>query len=125
MILDDIATALTSAGVVGGVTGWTLAKSFLPPTPDKIIAIFEAGSSSDPETTTDHEYPSIQIRVRGISFGYSEASSKLDAIMNVLHNQAISGLIYIFASGSKLPLGYDGNNRPEIVQNYRTMRLRT
>jgi hypothetical protein len=125
MILDDIGTALTNAGIVGGVSGWTLAKGFFPPTPDKVIGIFETGSSQAPETTTNYEFPTIQIRVRGEKYGYEVTRTKINAVMNAIHSQDITNMVYLYANSSAFLMGYDGNNRPELVLNFNGLRLRT
>lgn len=75
---------LTAAGVVEGSTGWTLAKSYMPLSPDKVIGLFETGGTA-PLTQIDADNPAFQVRVRGLPYGYQEARDKLTEIQNALH----------------------------------------
>jgi len=124
-ILDDIGAELTSDGVVGGVTDWVLAKSYMPPTPDNVIALFETGGDAPDQTPgTKYEYPTFQVRVRGSKFGYEAARIKIQEVFDSLNDSTISGYIYVFPLQSgPIPLGYDReDNRPELSWNFATMK---
>lgn len=130
-LLDEIATYLAAQNI--GAGGWTIVKSRMPPTPDKIVAIFETGGPPrEQATSVTLERPTFQVRVRGqprsaIATAYPDARTKLQACVTALDKlvgQTLSGTLYpfIFAEGSTIALGDDGNLRPELVQNFRAAR---
>jgi len=126
-ILDDIGTQLTTDGVVGGASGWTLAKSYQPATPDKMITIYETGGKEPDQTPgTTHDFPTFQIRGRGVEFGYAALRTQMQAVFDSLNNATISGYVYIYAIDSgPIALRFDtAENRPEMVWNFRTMKVR-
>jgi len=125
-LLDDIGSALTTAGLVGGATGWTLYKSYFPDKPDQVVGLFETGGD-DPDLTegTKYDMPSFQVRVRGQEFEYDTARTKIEAVFSTLHDATVSGYIFVFAVNSgPIPLGYDKNNRPDLSWNFQTMKAR-
>lgn len=126
-LLEDLGTQLTGLGLVGGGSGWTLAKGFLPPDPDQVVALFETPGLA-PEAAVDLDRPGFQVRVRGHRKEYDVARVKLEAIYAALHKLTgtLSGNYYvsILATGGALPLGEDRNERPEIAQNYLCQRSR-
>lgn len=127
-LLDEIGDYLTAQGLVGGATGWTLALSQMPTSPDKIVAIFETPGRA-PLPRVEMDMPAFQVRVRGTVRGYADARTKLAAVQAVLHglaNTSLSGVYYvsILAQGSAISMGNDENNRPEISQNYLARRSR-
>ena len=123
MILDSIKSHIQAAGVAGGETGWGLFTGFLPDTPDKSVAIFEL-PGGEPETLSENETLSrveFQVRVRGAERDYQSARTKIQEIFDILHNQPVSGFIYVFAIQSgPMPLGNDRQDRPNLTQNYKT-----
>lgn len=124
-ILDDIGTHLTSDGVVAGATGWALGKSYMPPDPDKIVAIFETGGGAPDQTPgTAYEFPTFQVRVRGSKFGYEAARTKIQEVVDSLNNATVSGYIYIYpVQSGPIVLRYDrDDNRPELAWNFATMK---
>ena len=126
-ILDDIGAQLTSDDVVGGVTGWTLFKSYQPKSPDKTITIYETGGPEPDQTPgTGYDFPTFQVRGRGAEFGYEALRSKMQDVFNSINNATISGYVYIFAVDSgPIPLGYDKeDNRPQLTWNFKTMKAR-
>ena len=125
-LLDDIGTYLTSQNVVGGETGWTLAKGFEPPTPDKIVTIYELpGDEPDQTEGTKYDYPFFQTRVRGEEFGYEETRTKVQAVFNALNDADISGYVYVFARQSgPQSLGHDGLTRPILTLDFAVMKQR-
>ena len=129
-LLDDILSFLDSQGVSGGATEWITKVSFLPNEPDKIISIYES-PGSEPVTVTDPDddesivtYPNFQVRVRGDVQEYQEARAKMEEVFRTLHNASIAGYVYIKALQSgPLPLGNDGNDRPEMAMNFKVMEV--
>jgi len=125
-LLDDIGTKLTSAGVVGGATGWSLAKAFEPPTPNKVVTLYETGGGPPDQTDgTKYDLPTFQARVRGDEFGYEAARTKMEAVFDALNDATISGYVFVFALDSgPLSLGHDGATRPLLTLNFTTMKQR-
>jgi len=125
-LLDDIGTALTTASVVGGATGWALAKAFEPPTPNRVVSVYETGGGEPDQTDgTKYDSPTFQVRVRGDEFGYSDARDKMDDVFAALNDATISGYVYVFARQSgPIPLGHDGNTRPLMTLNFQALRER-
>lgn len=125
-LLDEIIAKLVAATVVDGATGWTSGKDVMPPEPDKIVAVFQAGGE-DREKTVSLGRPAFQVRVRGIKDGAEDANTRLKLATTALHNlrgATLTGTlyVYIFADGDAIPLGYDQNRRPEVAQNFRCAR---
>lgn len=125
-VIDDIAAHLTTAMIVGGSTGWAIYKDWIPPDPDKLVAIFPY-PGANPEKGFSLRYPNFQIRVRGEAdtAGYDAMRDKLEAIRANLHaitNDTVNSVSYAFviAISSPLSLGRDKNNRPELSLNFRT-----
>lgn len=123
-LLDDIGGKLIADGLVEGDTGWKLYKSYLPPTPDQAVIIYEfPGPEPDQTTGTAYEYPSFQIFVRGNVFEYDVVRIKIKEIFNSLNNADIAGYNYIYASDSGPLLDtYDKENRPTLFWSFRTMK---
>lgn len=126
-LLQDVLDVLVAAGLVDGGTGWKSALSNMPPDPDQVVALFETPGQA-PGAAVDIDYPGFQVRVRGNRKEYDVARAKLEACYLALHKLTgtLSGTYYIsiLASGSVLPLGEDGNERPEITQNFQCQRSR-
>lgn len=126
-MLQEIADHLVAHGLAEGATGWGLFQTALPAEPDRAVALFD-GPGLAPGGRHTVERPALQVRVRGVAGGYAEARAKIDAIWTLLH--AFTGTIgataysWILASGSVESLGYDGNERPELVANFDVMRSR-
>jgi hypothetical protein len=124
-LLDDIGDKLIADGVAGGVTGWTLYKSYQPDSPDKAVTILETGGP-DPDQTPGiaHTFPTFQMRVRDSTFEYEAARTKIQEVFDSLNNATITGYVYVFAKDSgPILLRYDAaDERPELVWNFRTMK---
>jgi len=132
LLLDEIGTRLTGQGVAStaSTASWFLAKGFLPPTPDKVIALFETGGfPNDGHESALIDRPTFQVRVRGDAFGYSTARTKSAAARTALEigNASLSGRYYVHvvAQGEPVSLGQDENNRPSVVMNFTALRSRT
>lgn len=136
-LLDDIEQHLVDAGVVGGSSGWTCFKGFLPNAPDKTIGLFET-MGEEPEVIAEgssepaYVKPSFQVRGRGEAFGYEALRLKMKEVFDNLHESeptpvttGASQYIYCYAiSSGPLPMGQDVNQRPQLSWNFRTMRER-
>lgn len=123
-IVDDVLAHLTTNSLIGGASGWTGFKDFVPPDPDKVVIISPSGGAG-PEKGFALRYPNVQIRVRGEKAGYAVAQAKLEAIYQLLHavkNENLNSVsyAYIIATGDVLPLGQDENGRPELTRNFRS-----
>ena len=125
-ILDDIGTVLTDAALVGGATGWTLAKGFLPPDPDQVVALHHtAGDMPDHATGESHNFPSFQVLARAGKFKSDDAETKLAAIFAQLQDTLVANYIYVQAQNSGfIDIGQDDNERPQLVVNFETMETR-
>lgn len=133
--LDEIATHLESEGVVGGATGWTVYKAFLPDTPNQAVALFLT-SGEEPyvkksSAETAYDRPGLQVRVRGGVRDFEGAIAKIQEVFEALHaNEPTPGsgdktIIYLYGTNSApLPLGLDENDRPGYTWNFRTYRER-
>lgn len=123
-ILDDIGAKLEADNVVKGATGWGLGKGYMPSSPDQVITIYETGGPEPDQTDgTPHTFPTIQIRGRGVEFGYSELRTKMQEVYDSLNNSVIAGYVYVYpVESGPTPIGFDKeNNRPELTWNFRTM----
>lgn len=141
-LLDDIGAWLTAQNVVGGTTGWTLYKGFLPPDPDppdptldQLVCIFETpGGQADiirdfSNGEKPFDTPGIQVRIRGTVDGYAALQAQADVVFNALHQNeppktATQNYVYIYLKNGNLPMGKDSSNRDTIIQNYSIMRQR-
>lgn len=135
-LIDDIGTLIqnsTLAGIPGSsqatASGYTLCKGFMPPTPDKVVCVFETGGlPPDPFNVIDR--PAFQVRVRAGAFDYATARAKIWSIFTTLHVDTpftVSTRYYpgIQASGDVMGMGTDTNNRPSLAQNFLAIRSRT
>lgn len=125
----DISDILSTNGVgtLGANTGWGIFVSREPDSPDTAITIFDSGNSLEPNAKWLLEYPSFQVRVRGSENNYLSATAKIQEIKDVLLGlppQTRNGTNYrgVWQQTEIIPLGYDDQNRPLLVQNYRTVR---
>ena len=135
-LLDDIELRLSTqsvAGIAGTTsvtdTGWLITKSFMPPDPDKCITIYETGGFP-PLWRSDMNFPTFQVKIRSSSTGYSTGRQKLADAETALHafeSTTLNGVYYghITALGDALSLGFDGEDRPILAQNYYAARSRT
>lgn len=124
-ILNDVGTLLTNASVVGGDTGWLLQKSYIGDEQDKVVVVNEGvAKSSDHTSGTMHDYPSVQVIVRGSKMDYETARTKVDAVISALNDATVSGQVYMLLRTAPLPLGLDPLQRPMISINFDIMRER-
>lgn len=132
MLLDDIATALETAGVAGGATGWALYKGILPDKPDKAVALYETPGAV-PSAALALDFPGLQVRVRGPrrkedTAPYSTTRAKIQEVFAALHTQEASvgaGYVFIYAANSgPLSMGYDASDRLHLSLNFRILKRR-
>lgn len=124
-LLDDIETLVVAAALTGGVTGWLLQKSFMGDSQDQIVTIHEGVSkNSDHSSLVAHDYPSIQILVRGAKLDYAATKTKIDAVVTALNDATVSGQVYMLLRQYPIPLGLDSLQRPMISANFDIMRVR-
>lgn len=125
--LDDLGTALTTAGLVDGVSGWKLYLGFINDTPDKAVCIYELPGGA-PEQAWSIDRPGFQIRVRGEADGYQAARAKWQAIFELLHDGDASvgaSWVYLYATHSgPMSLGQDEKRRPHLGLRLAAMRNR-
>lgn len=121
MLLDDVEATLAAASLPPD--GWTLYKGILPPSPDRVVALFETGGYP-PQTASDFPVVTFQVRVRGAAYGYAAARQVVEDVLAALHGAQPSGYVYVYAMQSAPALlGYDTqDNRPELAINFRAMR---
>lgn len=132
-LLDEVAARLISqsVGVTGTTASWAVYKGHEPELPDKVISIFETGGlPNQPHEGEMLDLPTFQVRVRGDSYGYSTARSKLGAARTALEGMTagtFSGRYYcqVTANGEPISLGQDGSHRPIVVMNFTALRSRT
>lgn len=129
-LLDDIATALVSAGVgqmTSNGTDWFIYKGYLQEGPDRAICLYETPGPA-PEELWAIDYPDFQVRVRGKLDDYQAVRAKMQSVFFALHDQNAAigaGYVYCFCKESGvIPLGQDEKRRPNIANNYRVMKNR-
>lgn len=137
-VCADIASYLIAQSVGVNMTtflssgGIPITYGYIPPSPQRCIAIFPAGGS-DPVNIhnpgeTDLRQPRIQVQAR--SEDIDDAATKLASVYAALNNKAelvINGTRYISvqAEGDTMNLGwYDDGERGsfKLVQNFKIMR---
>lgn len=124
-LLDAIAMHLTSQGLVDGTSGWGLAKGWMPPEPDRVIALFEY-AGSPPQNAAPLDRPGLQVRLRGdkqqVSGAYAAARAQIERIRESLHAvgaEVIAPAVRaVVATQSVFPLGLDDNHRIEFACNF-------
>jgi hypothetical protein len=136
VLLDDVVAFLEYTGGVGDTGGWSGFKGYLPPEPDRAVAVFET-PGLEPELEklgsdgVQFDRPGFQVRIRGEKHGYEAARDRMDLIFQLLHGSQIptaSGdpfYLYVHAVQSgPMPMGLDENDRPGMTWNFITMRER-
>lgn len=103
-------------------TDWVIVISRQRDKPNKMITIMDTGGFA-PEPGLDINYPTIQIIVRGEPDAYVDAHAKCRQIKRFLlgrWSEVRNGDIWasIVMPNDILPLGYDGNERPEFSMNF-------
>lgn len=125
-LLDDVGNLLEAASVTGGVTGWLLNKSFMTDEQDQVVTVTEgAARPSDHTPGTAHDFPAVQVLVRGSKLDYVSVRTKVDAVIAALNDATVSGQVFMLLRQSPLALGVDSLQRPMISVNFDIMRVRT
>lgn len=130
-LLDEMSTRLIgqSVGVTGSTANWVVKKGWMPPAPDRAIGIFETGGRPNDPGQGLVDRPTFQVRIRGPKGGYSTMRSKVAAARVALETGPLTlqnrYYVQIVADSEPVFLGYDANQRPEMVQNYTAWRSRT
>lgn len=125
-LLDDIGTLLENASVTGGSTDWLLNKGFMTDEQDQVVTVNEGvARPSDHTSGTTHDFPSIQVLVRGAKLDYEAVRTKVDAVITALNDVAVSGQVFMLLRQSPLPLGVDALQRPMVSVNFDIMKVRS
>lgn len=122
----EVAAYLEAEGVAGGDTGWALFTGFLPASPHRAVAVFQAGGLA-PEGKNPLRHPQVQVRVRG---GLNEQTAPYEKMEEVLaalrrvRNQVIGAGYYahLLPESDVLALGRDSSDRHEYVVTFRAAR---
>lgn len=127
VLVDDIATALTSEGVVGGATGWTVKKLVRPDSgADKIVCVYPLGGGPDEDTRNELVEPRFQIIVRGEPEIVEATQTKMNEVIDALDDceSAVgSGYVIVKREGSGFEvMGVDSQRRLLLGATFRTMR---
>jgi len=125
-LLDDMRDHLITNSIVEGATGWQCLIGRITDNQDQQVALFETGGETPDESQeTRVDEVTFQVRVRAAEFAYNAARSKIQDVFDTLQDATISGYVFVFAiQAGPLNMGYDNNNRPELVQNYRALKNR-
>lgn len=121
---EGIRDLLVAAGIgtYAATTGWSIHISKQPDKPDTAITIYDSGGRpKNPRWLLD--FPTVQVRVRGLVNGYLAARAKCEDIDNALvglPSQDLNGDRWTMLTQISAPtfLGYDENQRPEFSMNY-------
>lgn len=125
---EDIVEMLEDESSLGLLLGTDLFIGFEPDNPNNTVTIFDTAGHS-PQLTFDrterYMYPSIQIRVRNIS--YQDGWQLINDIKNLLHGRAgetWNGTYYslIYCSSDVGFLDWDNNKRARFVVNFALQR---
>lgn len=109
------------------VFGTNLFVDILPENPDLAVSVFNLGGRPPLSLETVHEYPSIQIMVRGGRGGQVAAydlSHNIKIALHKLTDEIISSVRYleIVAQGDILTIGSDSRQRPLYSINFNLYR---
>ena len=123
-LLTDIEAHLGAAGLLD--QGWEVKHGVMPPSPDRVIALFPAAGGPAPARRLGIDAPGLQIRVRGGVHDYEATLAKATAIERLLHEARglIGSTVYpwVLSQHVPTPLGYDEQKRPEFVCNFQLVR---
>ena len=108
-LTGDIKTLLTNQSNVY--------RGNMPSTPDNCICIYQTGGYPRSMSGTFVEEPTVQIRVRNLSYDTGEALC--NTIKDLLHGKSSTKLLMIQQQGDTLSLGRDELGREEWSLNFR------
>ena len=135
MILDDIATLLSSGGIgtLGSTGDYGIYLGALPPVgtgPEKAVAVYETGGVGPTLAMSGvvgggitAEHPRIQVVVRTGPFAYSTGRQKVQDVVRTLHNvgaRTVNGVSYFWINAVQSPfsLSRDEQNRELFAVNF-------
>ena len=135
-LVTDVLDFLEAEGLVGGASGWVRATDYLPPDPDKIIAVFPT-PGLEPELIKDgsaeQKYDDLgfQVRGRAEAHDWPALEARMGQVFRALHGSTLAPstgdpayvLIRAVQSGP-LPLGLDQGDRPGMSWNFVAIRER-
>ena len=135
-LLDEVRSYLIaqSVGVAGSTADWVVSRGFAPPSPNRVLVIFETGGLQDElHEANPVTRPSFQLYARGNSVGdYATARAKLESAQTAFiavgpATTSLGGRKYvcIVPQSQPISLGLDENELPRVVQNYVALRSRT
>ena len=115
--------AAANVGIFATQAGWSIQIGKEPISPDQTITIFDSGGS-DPSPKWLLDYPSIQLRVRGLPGDYLATRAKALECKNALlaaDSQTLNGDRWdsVTMAGDISFLDYDQQDRPRFVLNFR------
>lgn len=118
MLLVEIAAKLAADGLVP--SGYIVAKGKLPPTPDKVIVVYETGGLAPQRffgDSTTVEMPGLQFVVRGAANDYEGPRLVIDAVFQATLGWGAftaDGVRYVGVDPQQSPFPFlrsDDNNR--------------
>jgi hypothetical protein len=118
-MLHDIALYLQSQGV--GTAGVDIFESYLPPKPDKVLALYETGGSES-ELAAAIDRPTFQVMARAKTWDEARAFAfQAYDKLNGLSEQVLNGTRYllIVSTSGFLSAGLDESGRPLCTVNFR------
>jgi hypothetical protein len=124
-ILDGVGAVLQAAGV--GTLGTNLFLSRQPDTPDACVTVVESGAGVNIYTHgvigNALTMTNIQVTARAAREDYQSARSTITSVISALEAVAETTassvrLLRVESLGRPIPMGYDGNDRPEIAMNF-------
>ncbi len=124
----DFKDLLSTAGVGTwqATTGWALAVSREPATPDQVVTIYDTGGQ-DPNAKWLLDNPTVQVRVRGSPNDYPATYAKAIAVKDALLGltpQTLDSIDYVgvWMVGDVIFIGYDELQRPRFTTNWQITR---
>jgi hypothetical protein len=122
---EDIKDMITQSGGAG-TFGTDVFISHEPPTPNKVVTIFDTGGFG-PDLATDIYNPTVMVRIRGAGNGYQAAYAKAELIRDLLHgvhNETWNSTRYILiqALSDIMYIERDEKTRPILSVNFRIIR---
>lgn len=120
----DMLEAESSLGLTGNVN---LFSGKEPTTPSECVTLFDT-TSLPPQlalSSQGYEYPSVQVRVRSIS--YQTGWNLIERIKGILHGRSQetwNGTLYtvIYCASGPALLDYDSNSRARFICNFNLQR---
>ena len=127
-VVDTVAEHLEASGLT---SGWPVFRGYEPDDPDHAVTVLEF-PGPPPDTTFLADYPSFQVRVRGLRSEYVAARDKAQDLHDAVHAQPVAGtsvspneaLVYVVAEQQPFLVARDARERVVFAFNCRSMRSR-